>query len=373
MVASIAVCKEEVRNFLDMKLLFVGETWNGSSARSLRDSLAAIRGLEIDDIGEDQYRPRGRSLVIRGFNRILMPLYRREVADELLRRARVFKPDAVVIYKGNLVSAAIVAAIRRLGILVVNVFPDYSPHAYGRELRHAMGRYDLVISTKPFHPRHWQATYGYSNACVCVPHGYDPAVHYWPEAPGLQDIDVVLAASWRPQYETLMVEVGRLMSDAGISVALAGPGWEARQHLFPTHWTCPGPLFGRAYGEFVRRGKIVVAPVHADVFIDGRQQPGDEDTTRTYELAAARTFFLHRRTPFVSSVYQEGVESAFWSNAEELVGAIRHYLPLEERRRQMALAAHRRAVPAYSVPARAEQVIVEIRRLVDSAKGLASA
>ncbi len=30
---------------------------------------------------------------------------------------------------------------------------------------------------------------------------------------------------------------------------------------------------GRAYGEFVRRGKIVIAPVHTELVINGQRQP----------------------------------------------------------------------------------------------------
>lgn len=343
-----------------MKILFVGQTWNGSSARSLRDSLAAIDSVELDDIGEDNYLPKGRSLFIRGLNRLLKTVYKRELADEIIRQCHSLKPDIVVIYKGNLLNVGTVEKIQLMGIPVVNVFPDYSPQAYGSSLRKAMGQYDLVISTKPFHPEHWNKLYGYTNRCVCVPHGYDPEVHYWENAPECQDIDVVIAASWRRQYEELMAEVGRLLPDPGMSVALAGPGWDEHRNRFPSHWQFPGPIFGRAYGEFVRRGKIVIAPVHTEVVIDGKRQPGDQDTTRTYELASAYTFFLHRRTPFSQKIYEEDLECGFWDDAAELAEKISHFLPREHERRRMAAAAHKRAVPSYSVPSRAQEVLKHI-------------
>jgi hypothetical protein len=326
--------------------------------------MSAIQAIELDDIGEDNYRPRGRGRVVRAANRLLTPAYRGELAKEVLLRCERWRPDAVLIYKGKLVGSETVDAVRETGTRIVNIFPDCSPHAHGRKLRDVMGKYDLVISAKPFHPRHWNSTYGFSNRCVCVPHGYDPAVHYWPALPEVQDIDVVLAASWRPQYERLMADVGRLLPDKSVAFALAGPGWPQRRSEFPDHWQSPGPLFGRAYGDFVRRGKIVIAPVHTEVVVDGKRQPGDEDTTRTYELAAAGTFFLHRRTPFVGSVYEEGVESVFWSDAVEMVDEIKRFLPLEKERKAIAAAAHARAVPAYSVPARAQEVLAHVRRLV---------
>ncbi|WP_152207619.1 glycosyltransferase [Marinobacter changyiensis] len=162
----------------------------------------------------------------------------------------------------------------------------------------------------------------------------------------------------------MLVEVGRLLPDRTVSVARAGLGWAEQKSNFPSRWQFPGPIFGRAYGEFVRRGRIVIAPVHTDVVIDGKQQPGDQDTTRTCELASAGTFFLHRRTPFVQQVYEEDTECGFWDDAAELAEKIRHFLPLERKRQTMAPSARRRTVPAYSVPARAHEVLTHIETLV---------
>lgn len=347
-----------------MKLLFIGETWNGSSARSLRDAIARSSCVTIDDVGEDHFRPKGRSALIRIANRILRPLYQKELAREILHRIPMLKPNVVVVYKGNLISEETVKAVRACGVPVVNVFPDYSPHVYGKQLRRAMGAYDLVVSTKPFHPALWNTTFGYKNRCEFVPHGYDPDVHYWPGPPEKQDIDLVMAATWRPQYERILVDVADGLADQKISVAIAGGGWHQRRNRFPRHWQFPGSFTGRSYGEFVRRGRVVIAPVNSEVLIGGKRFPGDEDTTRTYELAAACTFFLHQRTPFASQLYKEGEEVVFWTDARDLVQAIRCYLPRDQERRRIALAAHRRAVPRYSIPSRAEEILDHVRTIV---------
>src|SRR5690606_23573952 len=112
-------------------------------------------------------------------NRMLVSFLRRDLKEEILMRCQSFAPDVVVIYKGAMVSLSALRRVRSLGIPLVNIFPDCSPHAFGEPLKEAMGLYDLVISTKPFHPPHWRSTYGYQNCCVCVPHGYDPKVHLW--------------------------------------------------------------------------------------------------------------------------------------------------------------------------------------------------
>jgi Glycosyl transferases group 1 len=342
------------------RILFIGESWQGSSARSLREALAAVPDNVVDDNNEDLYRPTGRSLILRANNRLMNWVYRKELAASIMGRVRLCSPDVLIVYKGYLVDEDLVSDVQRLGVKTVNIFPDCSPHAHGHRLRRAIGRYDLVISTKPYHPGHWSRTYGYANKCVFVPHGYDHSVHYWPTPPQDECIDVVLAASWRPQYEVTLLEVASAIGGESISVALAGYGWQERRQLFPSHWQFPGALYGRAYGEFVRKGKIIISPVHTDMKIGAHQQPGDEDSTRTYELAAAGVFFLHRRTGYVRQVYFEGKEVILWGNSAELIAEIRRYLPLESRRRAIALAAHRRAVPAYSVEARAAEIMRQI-------------
>jgi len=350
------------------KILFVGESWNGSSARSLRDSFSEFKNIEFDDIGEDLYQPKGRSLIVRGANRLLKYFYQNELVREINTRLISNIPDVLIVYKGNLIKAKTVQEAKNLKILTVNIFPDYSPHSYGLQLKKAMGLYDLVISTKPFHPKNWLKIYGYKNECVFVPHGYDSKVHLWADPPKIQEIDIVMAASWRPQYEKFLLELANNLEVLNFSVSIAGSGWVKVSSKFPKHWKFPGPLYGKAYGEFIRSGKIVIAPVHSEVKIGRQIQPGDEDTTRTYELASAGCFFLHQRTDYIGTVYDEKNEVPLWSDGDELAALIKHYLPLEYRRREMALAAHQRAVPNYSVEARSFEVLEYIQEYLNKLK-----
>ena len=347
-----------------MRILFVGESWKGSSARSLREALAAKGNVLIEDLADDHFLPKHRSLSLRLANRLLGPLQRKEFGRAVLRSAGAFRPDVVVIYKGWGLGAGVVVALQGMGLPVVNVLPDYSPHAYGSRMQETMGHYDLVISTKPFHPALWKTLYGYDNPCVCVPHGYDPEVHLWEEPAAMLECDVALCGTWRLEYHRLLQAFAEEMSDKSLSVSVAGHGWEGHRQVFPQHWKFVGPKHGRAYGEFLRQARIVIAPVNREVVIGGAVQPGDEDTTRTYELAAARCFFLHQRTDFVRSVYDEASEVPLWENAAELASLVRRWLPDEIGRKAAAARAHVRAVPAYSIPQRAVEVLRHLEELV---------
>lgn len=335
----------------------MGESWLGSTARSQRDALAILPNVGLQDIALESYFPRWRQPAMRGLLRLLGPGIRTELANEVLRQVQGFKPDALVVAKGYGLSRALIESVSSKGCLTVNLFPDPSPVIYGSVLRDALGSYDLVVSAKPFHPASWGSQYRYKNKCVCVPHGYDPTVHLWRDAPGADGpIDVLLVATWRPDYLKLMVDVAGGLRGQGLRVEVRGHGWEPFAEQTKGLFAIGPAVTGRAYGELMRSAKLVIAPVAGPSQFRGMALPGDQDTTRTYELPAAGCFFLHRRTGFVQQMFDEEQEVPMWSDADELVRLILRYLPDAQGRAAMARRAHLRAVPAYSLAARAAEI-----------------
>lgn len=353
-----------------LRVLFVGESWLGSCARSLKEALARHPAVVLDEVNEDLSIPRPRARWLRAAGRLLRRGYQQELLGAILHRVRHSRPDVVIVYKGTHVGKAFVRCLRAHGCAVVNVYPDNSPHAHGPVLKGSVGEYDLVISTKPFHPTLWADVYGYRNRCVFVPQGYDPLLHLMTEPSSDTRFDVVLVATWRPEYGELMKRLGRLLSGRPISVAIGGTGWREHEPGLPGDWTFLGGLQGRAYVEALRQGRICLAPLTRDVVVSGKRQPGDEDTTRTYELAAAHCFFIHRRTDYVTSLYDEATEVPMYETPEELAEKILHFLSNPQVRAQMAAAAHRRAVPEFGLDRRANDIVEVLSELSERTVGL---
>lgn len=348
-----------------VKIIFVGESWSGSCARSLKEALLRHSHIKLDEVSEDLFFPKHRAKWLRGVHRLLHKAYKQELYKQILYRVDVFKPDFLMVYKGNSFDMEFIRQLRSLGVQTVNIYPDCSPHAYGEAHRIAVGEYDLVISTKPFHRALWQDVYGYSNVCNFVPQGYDPALHLVASPPVAQPYDVALVATWRPEYGGLIRRLAELLAGHGVKMAIGGNGWVQRRDEFPADWVFAGELQGRSYINWLRQGKICVAPVTREVLINGVRQPGDEDTTRTYELAAAHCFFIHRRTDFVKTLYDENEEVPLYDTPEELAEKILHYLAHPDERARMAAQAHRRAVPAYSLDSRADDVVTILAEQLD--------
>lgn len=339
-----------------MKILFVGESWLGSCARSLKEALLRMPGLELDELNEDLFFPKPRARWLRGLNRMTHAAYRRELAAAVMTKIEEGRPDAVIVYKGNGVRADLVRRIRDSGVFALNVYPDCSPHAHGQKHRVAVGTYDLVISSKAYHPGLWREFYGYENQCVFVPQGYDVNLHLRGSLPSQFDFDVAMVATYRPEYGRLISELAKFPDVSKLKIAIGGYGWHVMKSSLPAHWYLPGAVHGRAYISLLRKAKICVAPLTREVVINGQNQPGDVDTTRSYELAAAHCFFIHRRTDFAQQLYSAN-EVPMFDDALELAGHIRDYLPNPALRARMAEAAHLRAVPAYSLDARASAIV----------------
>src|SRR5262249_32867898 len=138
-------------------------------------------------------------------------------------------------------------------------YPDMSPHAHGEDHRLAVGAYDLVISTKPFHPSLWTSVYGYTNPCHFVPQGYDPALHLVHNPPTGTQFDVVMIATYRKQYGDLIRVVSERLAGDGIKFGIGGNGWQ--DFAIGEDWVIGRELKGRSYIEWLRSGKICIAPL----------------------------------------------------------------------------------------------------------------
>lgn len=344
-----------------LKILYIGDSWLGSCARSLKEAFRRHSDITLDEVNIDLHIPKSKSKFLRIIQRVLKKYYIQELYEEILIRVSIFKPDVIVVYKGGPIDAHFIDKLKKLNSFVVNIYPDYSPHAYGRMHKDAVGAYDLVISTKIYHPNIWKEVYGYSNKCVFVPQGYDPYLHLVSAPADDFQFDVTLVATWRPEYGDLMKEVGKLLVDKDISVGIGGNGWIEHHNDYPSNWTYAGALHGQSYINWLRSGKICIAPINQNVMINGEIQPGDVDTTRTYELAAANCFFIHKRTDFVSSIYDDENEVPKYDTPEDLVQKIYYYLNNDSIRKSMTRAAHNRAVTSYSLDSRVEDILKHLR------------
>ena len=321
----------------------------------MKEALARNPAIELDELAEDGFLPKVRSRGLRALNRITRPLYRQDFNNQVLDRVRHNSSDFLVTYKGNFVHADLLRRVSAMGVKTVNIYPDCSPHAHGKPHREAVGLYDLVISTKEYHPDLWHELYSYQNRCVFVPQGYDPLLHLVSRPQSDFQFDVVMIATYRPEYGRLILDFLHAIGRANIKVAIGGHGWNVLKSQLPSSWQFLGGITGRGYVDALRAGKICVAPLTRQMAVDDKPQPGDVDTTRTYELAAAHCFFVHQRTDFVRDLY-ESIGVPMFEGGDELAEQVMRYIDAPVDRSRIARAAHQHAVPRFSTDSRAAEI-----------------
>src|SRR5262245_47198905 len=83
-----------------IRLLFVGEAWKGSSARSMREALESLQLAAVSEVDPGHYFSSCRSVVMRGVNRLLRPLQCKELEHRIAQLNQMLSPDVFVAYKG---------------------------------------------------------------------------------------------------------------------------------------------------------------------------------------------------------------------------------------------------------------------------------
>lgn len=347
-----------------MKILYAGHFRSGLSGRSMKDALARIDDVEIDEFDMDSFMPIGRSFRTKAVYKLIRPWQMADLRKVLISRARYVEPDVVITTKGSALDVATIRTLQADGIPVFNRWPDTDPRAFGPMIRDAVGAYDAVFSTKRHHPEMWGPVYGYENPCHHVAHGYCADLHLYEGAPDPEqmDYDIVMIASGRPEYYKLMQEFIDGLGGRKIRMALGGAAWDKFPGGLPDGFENIGERFGRAYTDWMRRGRIVIAPVMTKVMVDGSAERGDAVTARTYQCAAAHVFFIHTRTDEARELYDENTEVPMFSDGHELAKKVSYFLDHPEERAKFAAATVRRAVPAFSHDARAAQILGLVRQ-----------
>lgn len=297
---------------------------------------------------------------MRALRRLLSSRMVQEYNNRLLREARELQPDLFLVFKGALIKAETIRAVREMGTLAIQYFPDVSFRTHGPHLPGALQEYDWVFTTKTFGLNDMSSQLGVRNASL-LPHGYDPETHsQHPLANRDRErygCDVSFIGDWSPKKEDALLRVASQLKDAVLRIW--GPRrWAGRHPAYMGQ-----PVFGVEYAKAVALSRINLA-----LLSEQRRgaSDGDQVTTRTFEIPAAGGFMLHERTQEVLGFFDEGHEIACFGGADELLEKVRYYLLHEPERCAIAVAGRARCLSSgYSLDDRVRTILrkyVDLRR-----------
>ncbi len=338
-----------------LRILFIGENWYGSNARSCAEGLRRM-GHDVLDIDQQTFIPQVAKFSSRVVRRLLWFRMVEELNDDILNVSENLRPDIVIAFKGTYIFAQTLQALSRKGIALYNYFPDTSAFAYGKWLPKSLPEYDCIFYTKPF----W-----YSDAIkrlklkngFFLPHGYDPVLHRRFEVDSRYvsecGCDVGFIAIHSKYKEGLLDELVTLRPKLNFSIW--GEGWK-------NYCKSPGlqrcirgyGLYGERYSKAIQVIKINLAIMNGPCM---GASSVDLTTSRTYLIPASGGFMLHERNPEVLDLYKGGEEIECFDSAEELAEKIDYYLAHPAERARIAQAGYTRCVPAYSYDNRMAELL----------------
>lgn len=338
-----------------LRILFTGENWYGSNARSCAEALRRL-GHDVFDIDQQRFFPQVNMFTSKVIRRLLWFRMVEEFNNHILREAENFQPDVFIAFKGNYIYAKTLNELASMGIPLYNYFPDTSAFSHGKWLAKSLPEYDCVFYTKPFWFKDVTRLIPLKAGCF-LPHGYDPLLHHPVELDAKDtaeySCDVSFIAVHSLYKEEFLAKLAILRPN--LNLCIWGNGWKTRCSSVNLQRNIKGyALHGASYTRGIQAARINLALMNGPAL---GASSSDQTTSRTYAIPASGGFMLHQRNPEVLKLYNEGEEIACFDSVEEIAEKIDFYLTHPEEREKISQSGHARCVPTYSYDNRMAELL----------------
>ena len=331
-----------------MKILFIGESWNGSNSTGLRRGFSSL-GHIVETVSNEEYFTKGHSIIKKISNKLTIGYNVSRFNKRITKVFQEFQPSLTVIYKGSYVSAPTIKSLKQKS-KVVCVFPDISPINHVDLDTSGFKYYDTIFSTKSFGYSVFKTYINKSCEVVYLPHGCDPFVHrpMFGDQSFNFDYDVTFIGGYSPNKEELIKTI--LINRSDLSIKIMGPGWNMGSEKTKKNWLGTG-VYGDDYSSAICKSKINLGLLHEIPY------PGDNITSRTFHIPACGGFMLHEYSKQLEEVLLPRTECGVFVSKEDLLKKIDYYLINEELRKSVAINGYKRIKREHTLAHRARQII----------------
>ncbi|RBI68999.1 hypothetical protein DQW77_16110 [Roseovarius sp. TE539] len=344
-----------------LRILAISALWQGANDYAFVRAFRRM-GHSVRAVSEQEFLPSWRSWPLRLVRRVLRERIVEDYNQALLREARMLRPDLLFVFKGALVKAETLRAVRDMGTICIQFYPDTGFRAQSPQLWDAIPEYDWFFSTKLDHVEGLRASHGYHRVSF-LPHGFDPETHRPIEA-SARDIadygcDVSFIGSISKKKRAAMEE---LLQRAGeLDIAIWGPPTWREQGGAVAQAYRGSPVLGLEYAKAISLSKI-----NLGLMFEGSSDGARPDvlTARTFEIPGAGGFMLHERTDEAAEHFEDCTECVLFSDHDEMIDKIHYYLAHDDERRAIAAAGRQRCLDSgYSTDDRARVIIAKFHEL----------
>jgi hypothetical protein len=281
------------------------------------------------------------------------------VDRRLLREVAHQRPDAIVVNQGEFLGRRAIRGLSKIAPVANytndDPFGGRDGRRFDRYLR-ALPEYDAVAVVRE--PNVTEAITAGATNVVRVFMSADEVAHGSIGVPSSlteeYKSEVLFVGTWMPERGPFLLELVR----RGVPLSIRGDRWDRAPEWseLKRFWRGPGIYTDEEYAAAIRGARVSLGLLSV-----GNR---DEHTTRSVEIPLLGGVLCAQRTPEHQSMYLEGVEADFWSDADECAAKCLALLSDPDRRARMASAGRSRASQS---PHLNERVMARVLAALDQA------
>ncbi|MCC7538107.1 MAG: glycosyltransferase [Deltaproteobacteria bacterium] len=286
-------------------------------------------------------RFRALSLARKTQNKLLWGPALWRLNERLVVRAHASRPDAIILYRPTHVWPVTVRYLREslpeTTIATYNNDDPFGPRAFAPLWRHYLAGVPYAHVHMVYRAENVERlrAMGASDVHVVrsafLPERHRP-IALTDEERARFGADVVFVGHFEPDARVEQLEA---LATSGVDLALFGPDWERAPRLpWLERFQPIRMLTGDDYVRAIAASRIALC------FLSTLNR--DTYTRRCFEIPAIGTMLLCQRTADMEQLFRPGIEADYFSDANELVEKVRHYLAHPDEQARIAAAGHAR-------------------------------
>ena len=274
------------------------------------------------------------SFIEKIFLKIRFPLDSSNFNKRINQSVYDFKPDIIVIIKGNNVYPSTLKKIKdefkKVIILSWTADNMIKKHNSSWFFEKSISLYDVHFTTKSNIIN--KLTNLGAKKVIFLNKAYSKYHHFPEEFNKIYDFEVLFIGSAEiDRYNSM-----KYIADNGINVNIYGNMWDKKYKSSTNLKINRKELVGKSYREAISSSKITLC------FL--RKINDDLQTDRTMEIPACKGFMLAERTNEHINLFKENEEAAYFESNEELLQKVRFYLSNPNKIDKIKNSGYERAV-----------------------------
>ncbi|MEZ4637585.1 MAG: glycosyltransferase [Caldilineaceae bacterium] len=281
------------------------------------------------------------------------------VEQQLLEKFEAFKPDVMLVLKGDGMPASLFQKIRtKYPVMIVNWYPDHIQNIHSNQFFETLDTFDRFFAKDPYMCAQLRKV-GYTQI-ACLPEAFDPEAYYpmtpTDEAFEQYKSDVLMMGTYYPYR----AQVARHLLDYDLKIW--GSGWNmlgAGEDVLKAKWQGRPALDQERATALASTQILINTQYFAEVLGLNR---------RTYEAAGSRCFQITGKTSLLPQ--RDGLAYGFTPDSEivcfedipDLRRKLDYYLIHTAEREEIAQNAYQRACTEHTYD-------IRMREMLDAIEG----